>query len=125
MIGLRKLHLIIGFTLVPFLLVTAVTGFIYLLMPRYYQVLRWHGWFKWGGLILAAGIVFLAVSGEEAGRLVFHIDGLAEGQIGVARLPRDIYARIEADLPARLAEEPFREFCEPPYVSLRRAEFAG
>ena len=63
MIGLRKLLLIIGFTLVPFLLVTAVTGFIYLLMPRYYQVLRWHGWFKWGGLILAVGIVFLAVSG--------------------------------------------------------------
>jgi hypothetical protein len=63
MIGLRKLHLIIGFTLVPFLLVTAVTGFIHLLMPRYYQVLRWHGWFKWGGLILAVGIVFLSVSG--------------------------------------------------------------
>lgn len=69
--------------------------------------------------------VILRFQGEEAGRLVFHIDGLAEGQIGVARLPRDIYARIEADLPARLAEEPFREFCEPPYVSLRRAEFAG
>ena len=63
MIGLRKLHLVVGFTLVPFLLVTAVTGVIYLLLPRYYQVLRWHGWFKWGGLVLAAGLAFLAVSG--------------------------------------------------------------
>jgi len=63
MTGLRKLHLIIGFTLVPFLLVTAVTGVIYLLFPRYYYVLRWHGWFKWGGLVLAAGLAFLAVSG--------------------------------------------------------------
>jgi hypothetical protein len=25
--------------------------------------LRWHGWFKWGGITLAAGLVFLAVSG--------------------------------------------------------------
>lgn len=63
MIGLRKLHLVIGFTLVPFLLVTAVTGFIYLLAPRLYHVLRWHGWFKWGGLVLATGLAFLAFSG--------------------------------------------------------------
>jgi uncharacterized iron-regulated membrane protein len=63
MIGLRKLHLIVGFTLVPFLLVTAVTGFTYLLFPRYHQVLRWHGWFRWGGLVLAGGLAFLAISG--------------------------------------------------------------
>jgi len=63
MIGLRKLHLIVGFTLVPFLLVTAVTGFIYLLVPRFHHVLRWHGWFKWGGLVLAGGLTFLAISG--------------------------------------------------------------
>jgi len=63
MIGLRKLHLVVGFTLVPFLLVTATTGFIYLLAPRLYHVLRWHGWFRWGGLVLAAGLAFLAISG--------------------------------------------------------------
>ncbi len=62
MIGLRKLHLIVGFTLVPFLLVTTGTG-LYILLTNNYQPLRWHGWFKWGGLILAVGIVFLAVSG--------------------------------------------------------------
>jgi len=32
-------------------------------MPRLYHVLRWHGWFKWGGLALAAGLAFLAISG--------------------------------------------------------------
>jgi uncharacterized iron-regulated membrane protein len=63
MMLLRRLHLYVGLALVPFLLVTAVTGFVYLLAPRYYQVLRWHGWFRWGGLGLAAGLVFLAVSG--------------------------------------------------------------
>ncbi len=60
---LRKLHLVIGFTLVPFLFVTAGTGFVYLLAPRHHQLLRWHGWFRWGGLLLTAGLAFLAVSG--------------------------------------------------------------
>lgn len=69
--------------------------------------------------------VSLVFQGEEGGRLVFHITGLADGQIGVARLPRDIYARIEADLAARLGEEPFSVFCEPPYVSLRKAELSA
>jgi hypothetical protein len=62
MIGLRKLHLIIGFTLVPFLLITAGTG-VYILLTNSYSTLRWHSWFKWGGVALASGLVFLAVSG--------------------------------------------------------------
>ena len=67
--------------------------------------------------------VTLSYHGEEAGRMEFHIAGIAEGQIGVTRLSRDIYARIAADLPARLSEDPFSAFCDPPYVSLRKAEF--
>ena len=63
MMMLRKLHLVVGFTLVPFLFVTAVTGIVYLLVPRMYQVLKWHGWFRWGGVMLALGLVFLALSG--------------------------------------------------------------
>jgi hypothetical protein len=62
MIGLRKLHLIIGFTLVPFLLITAGTG-LYILLTNNYQPLRWHAWFKYGGMVLAIGLLFLAVSG--------------------------------------------------------------
>ncbi len=69
--------------------------------------------------------VTLRYHGEESGRMVFHIEGMAEGQIGVVRLSRDIYARIAADLSARLSEEPFSAFCDPPYVSLSRAELTS
>jgi len=62
LIGLRKLHLIIGFTLVPFLFITAGTG-LYILLTNNYQPLRWHAWFKYGGMVLALGLLFLAVSG--------------------------------------------------------------
>jgi hypothetical protein len=62
MIGLRKLHLIIGFTLVPFLFITAGTG-LYILLANDYRSLRWHAWFKYGGMALAIGLLFLAVSG--------------------------------------------------------------
>jgi multisubunit Na+/H+ antiporter MnhB subunit len=62
MTGLRKLHLMVGFTLVPFLLITAGTG-LYILLSHNYQPLRWHSWFKYGGVVLALGLLFLAVSG--------------------------------------------------------------
>jgi hypothetical protein len=66
--------------------------------------------------------VVLRYAGDEGDRMIFHISGLAEGRIGVARLGKDVYRKIEADLDTRLAEEPFVAFCEPPYVSLRKAE---
>jgi len=68
--------------------------------------------------------VTLRYSGDEGERMVFHITGLSEGQIGVARLGRDIYDRIQSDLATRLAEEPFSIFCDAPYVSIRKAELA-
>ncbi len=60
--------------------------------------------------------------GIEGGKLLFHIAGLRESEVAVARLEQALYDRIVADLVNRLAEEPFRDFCEPPYVSLRRVE---
>ena len=60
--------------------------------------------------------------GFEGEKLLFHVAGLREGEVAVARLERPLYDRIEADLANRLAAEPFRDFCEPPYVSLRRVE---
>jgi hypothetical protein len=63
--------------------------------------------------------------GDEGDRMVFHIRGLAEGEIGVARLSREIYRKIETDLESRLAEEPFSLFCDPPYVSIRKAELGA
>jgi hypothetical protein len=63
--------------------------------------------------------------GVEGGKLLFHIAGLREGEVAVARLERTLYDRLIADLANRLAEEPYRDFCEPPYVSLRRVEQDG
>jgi hypothetical protein len=66
--------------------------------------------------------VVVTFRGVEGGQLVFHIAGLREGEVAVARLERALYDRVMADLANRLAAEPFRDFCEPPYVSLRRVE---
>ena len=47
--------------------------------------------------------------------------GLKDGEVGIARLGEDFYARIAADVESRVREEPFNEFCQPPWVSLRKA----
>ncbi len=58
----------------------------------------------------------------EADRLVFHVAGLREGEVAVARLERPLHDRMLADIASRLTEEPWKDFCVPPYVSLRRVE---
>ena len=66
MIQLRKLHLVIGFTLVPFLLIQAVTGFAQVLGMFPSLVVRLHSWViivHYFGLVVATGLAFLAVSG--------------------------------------------------------------
>ncbi len=67
------------------------------------------------------GDVTILYRGIEGDRHLFHIVGMREGEVGVARLGRDVYTRIAADVESRIAEEPFSEFCVPPWVSLRRA----
>jgi uncharacterized iron-regulated membrane protein len=62
MMFLRKLHLFVGAAAAPFLAVTAVTGGIILLAGDY-RTLRWHSWFKWGGVALGAALLVLAVTG--------------------------------------------------------------
>jgi len=66
LIQLRKLHLIIGFVLVPFLFIQAVTGFAQVLGMFPSLVVRFHSWsiiFRYFGLLVATGLAFLAVSG--------------------------------------------------------------
>jgi hypothetical protein len=71
----------------------------------------------------AAGREMIVIfRGIEGGKLLFHIAGLRENEVAVARLEQALYDRIVADLVNRLADEPFRDFCDPPYVSLRRVE---
>ncbi len=64
--------------------------------------------------------VTIVYRGTETGRHVFNIIGMKEGEIGIARLAEDMYARIAANIETRVTEEPFSEFCAPPWVSLRR-----
>ena len=66
MIQLRKLHLLIGFILVPFLFIQAVTGFAQVLGMFPSLVVRLHSWtivFRSFGLLVATGLAFLAVTG--------------------------------------------------------------
>jgi hypothetical protein len=58
--------------------------------------------------------------GSDEGRLIFNIIGMKEGEVGVARLAEGLYAKIAADLPGRLLEEPFKDFCQAPWVSVSR-----
>ncbi|HUI70875.1 MAG TPA: CpXC domain-containing protein [Spirochaetia bacterium] len=64
--------------------------------------------------------VTLRYKGEEDGRHVFHVLGLKDGEVGVARLGSEIYGKILADIETRVAEDPFRDFCSPPWVSVER-----
>jgi hypothetical protein len=63
--------------------------------------------------------------GREAGRHVFNIIGMKAGEVGVARLAEELYARIAANVDVRVQEDPFPDFCTPPWVSLRRSTGAA
>ena len=58
--------------------------------------------------------------GKESGRHIFNIIGMKAGEVGVARLAQELYARIAANVETRVHEDPFSDFCVPPWVSLRR-----
>jgi hypothetical protein len=64
--------------------------------------------------------MLIVYRGREGERHLFHIIGMKEGEIGVARLAEDFYGKIASDVDKRAAEEPFKDFCTPPWVSLRR-----
>lgn len=58
--------------------------------------------------------------GKEGGRHVFNIVGMKAGEVGVARLAEELYGRIAAGVETRVQEDPFVDFCVPPWVSLRK-----
>jgi len=64
--------------------------------------------------------VTIRYRGREGGRHLFHIVGMKENEVGVARLADELYRKIAAGVEGRVAEEPFADFCVPPWVSLRR-----
>jgi hypothetical protein len=58
--------------------------------------------------------------GRDGGRHLFHIVGMKENEVGVARLAEELYQKIASDVEARVKEDPFADFCATPWVSLRR-----
>ncbi len=58
---------------------------------------------------------------RSEGRLVFHLLGLKAEEVGISRLPEELYEKMARELPARMAEEPFSELLRPPYVSYKKA----
>jgi hypothetical protein len=69
--------------------------------------------------------VVVTFSRADGDRLVFHLAGLREGEVAVARLERTLHDRMLAELATRLGEEPWKDFCTPPYVSVRRVDQEG
>lgn len=57
---------------------------------------------------------------EEEKSLVFHIRGLKEEEIGVPKVPIDLYNRIIDSLEERLSGEPFNSFATGQYVSINK-----
>ncbi len=60
---LRRAHIFIGMIIAPFVFITAATGVLILASDRFWEMLRWHSWFKWGGIIVGTGLIFMVVSG--------------------------------------------------------------
>ena len=58
--------------------------------------------------------------GVEGGKHLFNIHGMKDGEIGVARLAQGFYARIYGDIDQRIQEDPFCDFCQAPWVSMKR-----
>jgi hypothetical protein len=66
--------------------------------------------------------VVVTFNRADGDRLVFHLAGVREGEVAVAQLERPLHDRMLVDLERRLDEEPWKDFCTPPYVSLRRVD---
>ena len=60
--------------------------------------------------------------GYEDGELVFDIFGLRDGEVGRARVSRQLYEKAVDELPEKLRHEPFSSFLAPPYVSINKIE---
>jgi hypothetical protein len=52
--------------------------------------------------------------------LIFHIKGLKDEEVGIFKIPEDLYRKTLAEIDRRAAEAPFCEFLSPPYVCLNR-----
>ncbi len=52
--------------------------------------------------------------------LYFHIKGLKPDEIGVSRIPLDVYEKTSKDIDQKISQEPFCDFLYPPYISINK-----
>jgi uncharacterized OB-fold protein len=62
---------------------------------------------------------------DEGGRLLFHAQGIKEGEVAVLPMARASYDKIAADKAKTMKEEPFDLIFKGPYRSLRALEAEG
>jgi hypothetical protein len=56
----------------------------------------------------------------EQEKLVFYIEGLKEGEIGVSSIPIESYEKVTANLKEIIEKEPFASLLAPPYISVNK-----
>jgi len=56
----------------------------------------------------------------EEGSLVFYLYGLKPDEVGVSKIPRTAYEKIQKDLQLLADQTPFCYFLNPPYISVSR-----
>ena len=92
---------------------------------RVIEIMKYYlltGSAEWGDEERAVTLLY---KGDEDGRHIFHVIGLKEGEVGVARLGGEVYHKIATEIEKRAQEDPFRGFCTPPWVSVRRPGEGG
>jgi len=57
---------------------------------------------------------------REGGKLVFHILGLRDNEVGVSNIAFAVYETVVRELPEKIKEEPFDFLLAPPYVSFKK-----
>lgn len=67
------------------------------------------------------GPITMFFHGEEAGKLVFYVEGLKENEIGVTGLPRSAYEQARKELEEHLPNA-WKVFLTPPYVNVDQVE---
>lgn len=64
--------------------------------------------------------VRLNFAGVEGASLVFHVHGLRAEEVGVMKVGRQMADKTAAQLPEKLAAEPFNQILAGPYVSVNK-----
>ena len=61
----------------------------------------------------------------ESCSLVFNIEGLKTGNVGVSKISTDIYNKTVVNLENTINQEPFNTLLAPPYISLNKIYMEG